>query len=453
MERFNLASRLGLQFGGSRDLYEVYGYKKDLKFIDYLSKYARQDVAGRIIDAPAASTWREPPTITDESNSGFDDRWAAFLASFPNLWHYLERGDKLAGLGQYALIMIGFDDSSDVGLPVRSNANRKVLYMKPLAEDTATINKFEEDPKNPRYGLPVEYNISVGDPQRMNITKGTIASTATKELTVHYTRILHIVENPMENEVVGRPRLERVYNLLDDLAKVAGGSAETYWLTANRGMQADVDKEMDLSTDDAAALNDEIEEYQHQLRRFIRTRGVTLNTLGSDTPDPTGVFKMLISLLAGATGIPQRILLGAEAGQLASEQDRANWADRISERQINFAAPSVLIPLLNILTNAGILPEADMLKMKWGENFYMSPLETAQREANKARAAVNFSRQEMQGSVIVSIGEAREIMGLDPETIPEQPEDENENENEGGAEMDGSDDEEETDERREEETN
>ena len=139
-------------------------------------------------------------------------------------------------------------------------------------------------------------------------------------------------------------------------------------------MHIDVDKEMSMDPADEAALSDEIEEYQHQLRRFIRTRGVKINNLGSDVGDPTGVFGMQMSLLSGATQIPQRILLGSEAGQLASEQDRANWAERIDERQLSFAGPKVLKPLVILLQSAGVLPEDPTLEWDWPGAFKLSPL-------------------------------------------------------------------------------
>src|SRR5690606_33041328 len=126
---------------------------------------------------------------------------------------------------------------------------------------------------------------------------------------VHASRVVHIAENCLENNVFGSPRIERVYNLLDDLLKVVGGSAETYWLTGNRGIHIDIDKDMEMDPTDEKNLTDEVEEYQHQQRRFIRTRGGKVTNLGTDVADPTGVFNVLIAMLSGATGIPKRILI------------------------------------------------------------------------------------------------------------------------------------------------
>jgi uncharacterized membrane protein YgcG len=182
-------------------------------------------------------------------------------------------------------------------------------------------------------------------------------------------------------------------------------------------MQVDVDKEMTLSDGDAAALSDEVDEYQHQLRRVLRTRGVKVTNLGSDLADPTGTFSTLLSLLAAATNIPQRILIGAEAGQLASAQDRANWAEFIARRRITYAQVYVMLPVLRRLEGLGLLPVGEALKVQyvWPHAFHQSPLEESQTMSAKARALINLSRQSQYGTPYVGLKEGRIWLGLPPE--------------------------------------
>jgi len=178
-------------------------------------------------------------------------------------------------------------------------------------------------------------------------------------------------------------------------------------------MQVDVDKEMELLEADAQALEEEIEEYIHNLRRVIRTKGVTVNSLGSDVADPRGTFSVLTSLLSGATGIPQRILFGSEAGQLASEQDRANWAARIEERRVLFAEPMILNPFVKMMVAATVLPAPTSLVWKWPDAFKMSPLERAQAAAQKARTLANTAKALEATDPVITKEEARSMIGLD----------------------------------------
>jgi len=416
VSRAALAARAGLQFGGKRDLYAIFGYKSVIKYEDYIAKYVRQDIASRIIDAPAAATWQGSPTIITE-NEDFTTVWDTHTRQ-TNLWTRFERADKLAGLGRYSVLLTGFDDGRSLEKPVSRGAKRKVLYLQPYGDGSVGIESYVKDPQDPRFSLPEIYKIKVIDPSQLpsegdSSTNIPSSTSQGAEILVHHSRVLHVAENLLENEVFGTPRMQQVYNLLDDLIKVAGGSAESYWMMTNRGMQVDVDKEMEFGPVDAAALSDEIDEYQHELRRVMRTKGVTIKHMGEAVSDPSGTFRVIISLISGATGIPQRILLGAEAGQLASMVDRANWADRIEERRIDFAEPVVLRPYITNAVAAGVLPDPGEYTVKWPSAFKLTPLEDAQMMAQKARAVVNLSRQAQQGFPLVTQEEAREIVGLE----------------------------------------
>ena len=64
-----------------------------------------------------------------------------------------------------------------------------------------------------------------------------------------------------------------------------------------------------------------------------------------------------MKLISAASGIPLRIMTGSERGELASTQDDGNWASRIEERQLHFAEPMILRPLIDRLIELRALPE------------------------------------------------------------------------------------------------
>ena len=409
MSRLKLGSP-GLQYGGLRDLYAVFGYKTQLSEADFRLKYIRQDVCSRVVDAPPSATWSSPPTMID-ADKKLIDAWEKVVEDV-NMWTTLYRVDRLARLGHYSLLFFGFNDTGKVER--QASGVNELLYVKSYGERLVDQITLIGDTHDKRYGLPKTYKIKFDDPNRTSIVNGSTTVSGLNDQEVHHSRVVHVVDNPLEDEIFSTPIVEKVYNLLDDLLKVVGGTAETYWLTANRGMQADIDKDMDVDPKDAEDLSDEIDDYTHQLRRIIRTRGVKLKVLDSDTPSPEQTFNMQMALLSGTTGIPQRILLGAEAGQLASEQDRANWADRIEERRILLAEPIILNPTVTQLQAAGVLPKGEF-KWEWPSAFLMSPLESSQVMAQKARAIGNMSRQTGNKTTmqITSVEEAREIINLE----------------------------------------
>ncbi|MEE8598168.1 MAG: anti-CBASS Acb1 family protein [Dehalococcoidales bacterium] len=415
LQRMQLANMAGLQYEGQRDLYTVFGYKKNINSDDYLGKYIRQDITARIIDAPPGATWSNPPEIEDVAKQA---EWTE-LDKNVRLWQAMYRGDRLARLNPFSILLFGFDDGGDLTRPVNKGGIKELLYVRAIGARLIPDMTFDQNVKSARFGRPETYKIRFDDPATKTASHGQITAQGLKDIIVHHSRVVHVVENALEDEIFGIPIIEKVYNLLDDLLKVSGGTAETYWLTGNRGMQADIDKEMELNPDDTAALADELDEYMHQLRRVIRTRGVNLKVLESKPPSPKEVFEMIVSLISGTTGIPKRILLGSEAGQLASEQDRANWAERIDERRSLFATPNMLTPTVKLLQDVGLLTEGEV-KFKWPSAFVLSPLEAAQTMAQTARAIGNISRQTgnkvpMQ---LTSRTEGREILGLEGD-LPE----------------------------------
>ncbi len=411
ISRLHLATLAGERFAGERKFYDIFGYIKNLKSEDFLAKYTRQDIASRIVDAPPGATWSNPPSAKD--NDPWMEKWNE-LAKATQLWGAMYRADRLARMNHYSLLLFGFDDSADLKTPVNSSGVKELLYVRAIGSRVVEEMSFNSDPRSLRSGLPETYKIAFDDPATKSSSSGTVKVTGLKQLTVHHSRVVHVVENPLEDTVFGIPIMEKVFNLLDDLLKVAGGTSEMFWLSGRGGLQADIDKDLDIDPEDAAALGEEMDEFMHQLRRVIRTRGVTLTPLEHVVPNPKEIFDVIMSLISGTTGIPRRILLGSEAGQLASEQDRANWAERIEERRVLFAAPSILIPTTELLQALALLPEGD-IEWIWPSAFIQNPLEKGQTMAQKARAIGNISRQTGAATPmpIVDQEEAREILGLE----------------------------------------
>lgn len=384
----------GMQFNGRRDLYELYGYQRWLQPNNYIGKYLRQDIAKRVVDAPVQAMWADPPLLSGDP--AFMASWDNFCEEIP-VWNSIIRLDKLAGLGTFAVMVLGVDDGQALDQPLTLKDGRKFIYMQPYAEVACTINHFETNTNSPRFGKPLMYHINPGKfevAQRIAGAGATMTRPAvsTRPFDVHYTRVLHVAENLLEDGVYGRSRMECVYNLLDDILKVAGGSAELFWIMANRGIHVDVDKDMELNPKDEENLTAEVQEYMDDMRRFIRTRGAKVTSLGSNVADPTGPFNVLLSLISAATGIPKLVLSGTTSGTLASAQDRANWAERVAERVTEYGEPIVLKPLIKAGIQCGVFPKPTTLNISWAEAFKLSPLERAQTSAQMARSAANLTK-------------------------------------------------------------
>jgi hypothetical protein len=393
LARTGIATALGIQMGGKRDLYETFGWNKNPDYKDFMLKYRRNAVARRVVNAYPDALWADPPIISADDT--FNKAWDA-LKSGISIFAYLQKLDKLCRQGEFAILVVGLDDGGSLDQPVRKKKNgelTKVLYLQPYSEASVDVDAYEENERDPRYGLPTMYSVEPGNFDDLSKRKLAEKSVGTqKSFKVHWTRVLHVAEGALESPVFGTSCLEPIFNDLEDLEKAGGGSAEIFWLNARQGLHVDVDKDLELKAGDQEALGEEIDEYSNNLRRVIRTRGVKVTNLGSNYLDPTGVLDGILSNIAACTGIPKRVLSGSEAGQLASQQDRANWANRVDERVSEFGAPVVLLPLLRMLIDANVLPQPEKLIVQWPDSFKMNPLERAQTSAQMARSAANLAK-------------------------------------------------------------
>lgn len=406
--RRRLAARTGQHFGGDRDLYEVMGYPRHLTAEDYAETYLRQDIAARVVDSYPDSTWREPPTLygDDAFMQSFED-----IESRHHIFRSMHRLDRLTGLGHYGVLLLGLDGAESLHQPVRESGGYGLIYLQPHSERTAEITQWEDDPTSPRYGKPKLYRITTG-------VNWTGAGATQRTATVHHSRVIHVAERALEDVSIGTPRLERVYNRLMDMDKLAGGSAEMYWQNSAIIMALIAEADVEWSPDEREAMQDQIEDMQHGLRRWMRLRGVDPKNLapGLQGADPTGHMDKQLDLIAGATGIPKRILIGSERGELSSSQDEFNWASRIDERREQFAGPGIIEPFVRAGQRLGFL-NGSFDYAEWPAGNSVS--EDAQADiALKRTQALSAYVNTVGADMIVSPAEVREWLGMEPNPAP-----------------------------------
>ena len=412
--RLDFMNRIGKTFGGRRDLYDTLGYPRTIKFDDFFERYLRGGIGGKVVDALPQATWRNRPKIISNDES-FNEAWGR-LADRLSIFHYLERADRISGIGHYGVLFIGARAGSDESPIQEVRDEGDILFLSPFSEGRADIERLVDDTRDPRFNLPQLYTLYPGQ-----ATDGTIVSH--QSIRVHHSRVIHIAEGLVEDEIFGIPRMQRVWNYLLDLDKVVGGSSEAVWRTVDRGIQFNVDKDAELSEDQEKQFSEEIEEYIHGLRRHLRTQGVEANVLGSDVNDPTGQFDMLMSLISGTTGIPKRTLLGAESGQLASNQDERNFNALVKARQESYAEPLILRPLIDKFMDIGALPKTDY-QVHWPDLSTLTRREQADVAARYAQALANFSKQEGVDRPVLQPEEFRDkFLRTDPPRLAEGPED------------------------------
>lgn len=401
--RASLANAAGLTFGGKRDLYSALGYPRKLQASDYRSRYKRGDIAARIVEAFPKATWRGGAELIEDEDPEvitlFEEEWGK-LNDRLSIWSTFLRADIMAGQGEFSILLIGAPGLLAEEMPTLTSP-KQVAYLAAYAPDEVSINTLEDRTDNPRYGLPLTYNL-----KRASLKKSF-------ERTVHWSRTIHVAEGLLEDRVTGTPRLERVWNRLDDLDKVVGGGSEAFWLRVHKGLIVSLDKDVKIETQEVDKLKEQVEEFVNGMRRTLAARGFEVNDLGSDVAPFNNQVTALMSLISGATEIPQRILLGSERGELASNQDKENWDERVSDRRKDYAEPLVRA-FVDRLIEHGALPVPDRYEIRWPEIEDLTDQERA--DVADKWAGLNAKAK---GPVVLAEEIRDRVLGL-PKLTPEQ---------------------------------
>jgi len=389
------------------------GYITDPTAADFDDMYTKEGFAKRAVHIIPDESWQVDPEVFEVEGGEatvFEKAWEQVLVD-NDLFSIMHRIDKLSGIGRFGVLLLGLDDGLPLDQPVISKNGRQLTYLRVFDESVITIARSDPDVTSPRYGQPVMYSISFEDTTEGNTTKNL--------KWVHYTRCVHIADNRRMSDVLGVPRMRDVFNRLQDLRKLLGGSAEMFWQGAFPGLSFEVDSAMleagaaDIDTD---ALKEAMQDYVNGLQRWFSTAGVSVKSLAPQVADPESHITQQLKAIAIALGIPYRVFTGSEEGKLAGGQDAKAWAGRIKQRQNKYLTPYLVRPVVQALVDVGALPEPAEINVSWPD--MLTPSE--QEKADVIKTQTEAMKTYVQGGVDMLVPEEvylTEFMKLDPELI------------------------------------
>lgn len=366
--RASLQQRLGQTYGGDRDIYAALGLAKNPTVSDLYGRWRRQGVARRVVRAMPDATWRVQPEVYDDADAQnetpFEKRWKEVVQA-TRLWNRVARADRLAGVGEFSVVLLGTDDvRSEVAYQTTLQKAKNLVFVQVFGRWNVTINEWVSDTTDPQYGKPLFYELKAGQPGALLQGTGLAESSVSarqSNLKVHHSRVIHVADDVEEDDLMGTPRMLPVLNDLQMLELVASGSAEMFWRGGFPGMSLEMDAQArPLTAEEKTALNETIQNYVMGLERVMRLQGIQAKPIGGMTnsgPNPGPTCDTLFQMISAGTGIPMRILTGSERGELASSQDSENWYSRVDERRANWAECEVVRPIVQRLIDCKVLPE------------------------------------------------------------------------------------------------
>lgn len=417
----------------------------------------------------------------EETETGFEEDWADLPnqirgnswyedTSQTVIWEYLRRLDELARIGRFGVLLIGFSDGEalyqavdgvppDSGAltttmgwdknnnpvpipdkeqqlprsiegtdkqyqgvqfqparqPAKAKLGLKILFMRAFDESLVEIVRYEADVTNPRFGLPVMYRITFNDPNTNHTGVGLPLAT----LSVHWSRVIHRADQIGSSEVFATPSMQPSLNRILDLAKVYGGSGEMYWKGAFPGLSFETHPQLGGEVKvDAESIREQMYQWQNDLQRFLLSTGMTVKTLATQFVDPTPLIDTLIQSVCIEIAIPQRIFMGSERGELASDQDADTWGARVNFRQTMDLTPRLIVPFVDRLITVGVCRPPKTYNVKWPELDPMTPTEKAEIALQLTQALAAYVSGGIE-NVMTLIDYFVNVWGMDKEIAEE----------------------------------
>lgn len=408
--RANLLQQL---FDPRRDIPKECGYPEsgsEYTADQYKQLYDHEPIAARCVEVLPMESWRSMPTVYESEDEEVETPFEAAVKTLPEnlrgeksyhkqeegniIWSTLRRADIMSGIGQYGVIVLGLDDGQELRTPARfrpgKNVTRKLTRLVVLPESLAPVSVWDTNPNSPRYGHPVEYNITFYDP-RETLQSGI--GTQNTTVQVHWTRIVHIVSDDTISDVYSVPQLRSVLRRNLDLQKLYGASAEGYWRSCFTAISLETHPQLggDVNVD-KPSIRRMMEDYANGLQRYLSLQGMSAKSLAPQVVDPASQIDAQITAICIKKGVPKRIFMGSERGELSSAQDSDEFADRMRDRRRMHITPRVLVPFFDRLINLGVLPEpTDGYCADWNDQKAENETEKANIGKAKTEALAKYT--------------------------------------------------------------
>lgn len=398
LDRGGLARRAGHtgeSYGGKRDRYEALGYPQtdELEFKDFLGAYNRNPYAVPVVDLPPMKTWSERPEVSDmadvDGKTDFEKDVSALFDGEPlrrSLLHRLHNADRMARLGEYSLIWFSVrDGANDLSQPLEDgslNGLDDIVYIGVFDQRHVHDMETEGDMASERFGLPITYDI---DPD--------LSGGEENVHTVHHSRVVHVPgEDTRGSDLFSVPILRSGWNTFENIEKLLGASAEGFWRGAYPGIVVSRNPDVQFS-DDGAGIQNQVDKYEHGMRRSLFPQGADVKTLTPNIADPSGHMDEQVNALSACYDIPQNILTGNELGERATSEDRNTFHESIRSRQLHYAGPMLLRAVFDWLTDKGGVrpPRGDGYDTEWPALSEVSEQEQAEIEHTRAQALAKAS--------------------------------------------------------------
>ncbi|SMB87977.1 hypothetical protein SAMN05660772_02791 [Pasteurella testudinis DSM 23072] len=425
--RAKYLSGLGVIDGNTKrvKLYDEFGYPKDLAFDHYYKAYNRIAPAYAAVHRVLDKCWSDLPVIIDgekDEEAKTTSQWEQSVTKLLKK-HIgkIKDADRRNLIGNYSALILQLRDGKQWQEPVddlslKTLKENGLVKLIPAWQKQLIPIEWQTDETAEDYGEPIFYQFNeseVGNDNKQRSVK------------IHKSRIIIFSEGTEDSDPnSGVSLLNSGYNKLLDLEKVSGGSAEGFLKNASRQLGINFSKETNIQhIIDAAkekgysglaeALNAQLKKLNSGTDSALVMQEGQASVLSVAPADPVPSWTVAANEFAASVQIPFTILFGQQTGRLASDEDKADWANRCNARRNGFLS-DVIVELLNRLVQFGIVdkPQSSEITVMWSD--LLAPSEKEKIANAKELATVAESTLRAYGVAAVEPNEIRAAMELEP---------------------------------------
>lgn len=398
-----------------RDIDDECGYpstgEMDVSYFRRL--YDRNGIANRIVNIYPDECWKVVPTVFEDDDPNTETPFEKDLKELSKtllgnslfegeegnpLWEYCHRIDRLSGIGQYGVMLLGTDHGGDLEKPIQFNSSGKktneLLHITCYPEDLVQIGSRDNDPSSPRFLHPEYYYIDFENAKNTGgnqvYVNPRVNGGTQRGKRVHWTRVIHVAEVTESSEIFAVPRIRPNYNRVYDLRKLLGGSGEMYWRGALPPLILSTDPTMGAEVKLEDDSEDAFEQMMNTLQRWAFIPAVVPHQISPTVVDPSKQIEVQLDAICIELDCPKRIFMGSERGELASSQDKNKWGKNVTRRQNRYITPKIIVPLIDRLINIGALSRPTKYGVIWPELESMPPKEQAEIARLRTESLVKF---------------------------------------------------------------
>ena len=425
----NIMERERLSFAGKGldqkhdRIWTELGYKQDICAADYRFAYERHPAGKAAVSRVLNKCWEKfPEIIQGGQDKNVETQWEKDTNKLmKHAYAFIKDADRRNLVNRYSCLLIQFADGKAWNQPVGTLTTKEKAIVKyiPAWEEDMQVTEWYQDVTQPNYGDPKMWAYN---PQRTldENTDGEPMDT----IDIHPDRVLVLAEGAMDGSIYsGIPLLRAGFNMLIDMQKSGGGSAEGFLKNASRQIHINYNGEKVTiesliratgardAEDLLDRINDGVADLNEAIDACLVTMGGEAQVLSVAAADPKPTWEVAANSFCASIELPFTIVFGQQTGRLASDEDQTDYANMASQRRVGFL-DHVLKSFIRKMQAFGVIGAMDEFDIEWPELIEPSPSDRATLFSTLATA--NKAIFESVGQSALTINELRIAAGFEP---------------------------------------